>query len=226
MIKKRFATLASATAVALAGCATQTVQDAPTDIVAPSTSPRSAFERDKLAQAQALVRQRRHGEAAEAWELLSLYRPDEPAYEISLRHSRRAADRAASQHLGKARSALAAGNEQLAVKHYLLTLANDPERAEAANELRQIERTRNRRYFLGKPTRLTIGRANDYLTTAPAARIAEPEPDKTPASQDAPPKARPATAEASSDRSALEHAALLERDGEFTEALAMLTRCF
>ncbi len=219
MTKTRLVTLAIVGSVGLSACSGLPPQESQTDVIAPSHPPRSAFERDKLAQAQALARKRRHGEAAEAWELLNLYRPDEPAYEISLRHARQAADRAASQHLGKARSALAAGNEQQAVRHYLLALANDPQRTEAADELRDIERTRNRRYFLGKPTRLTIGRANDYLTTGPAAKpVDTAQTGSKPETRAAPAQAGP------SDRSALEHAALLERDGEFTEALAMLTR--
>ncbi|MCB1954787.1 MAG: tetratricopeptide repeat protein [Rhodocyclaceae bacterium] len=222
MNRPRLIAIALAGSLGLSACSSTPPSSDTAVTLAPASPPQSTFERDSLARAQVLVKQGRHREAAEVWEILHLYRPAEPAYEISLRQSRQSADRAAAQLLDKARAARAAGNEQLAVTYYLQTLASDPERGEAANELRELERTRNRRYFLGKPTRLTLGRANDYLTKGQAAPPTAQEPDE--------PEPETASASASADKPSpsehgtLEHAALLERDGEFTEALAMLTR--
>ncbi len=182
--------------------------------------PQSAFAKRQQARAEKLDRSGSHYEAALLWETLRLYDPDEPAYRARLSRAQAAARRAASRHLGKARAAKAAGNEQAAVRNYLLVLANDPRRKEAAEELRALERIRNRRYFLGKPTRLTLGRNDDYLTSPAAAANAKPK------AQAAPPRDEGTTATDGGefDSHALEHAALLQRNGEFTEALAMLTR--
>lgn len=220
MMKPRLVAIALAGSLGLSACSsTQPINNSAMP-QPPAPAPQSVFERDSLAKAQALVKQGRHREAAELWEILHLYRPAEPAYEISLRQSRQTANRTAARFLDKARTARAAGNEQLAVTNYLQALASDPELGAAATELRALERTRNRRYFLGKPTRLTLGRANDYLTKGQAADTAnletnEPEPKTDSASSD---NSNP------SEHGTLEHAALLEREGEFTEALAMLTR--
>lgn len=210
-------TLAAASALALAACSsTPPAQTSPAR-PAPASASRSAFEQAQLSNAQALERDGRFAEAARLWEVLSLYRPDEGSYAAGLDKARRSAERAASANLAKAHAARSAGNEQLAVKLYLLSLANEPGGAEAAKALRELERARNRRYFLGKPTRLTIGRPDDYLTAKVAT--AEPSVDKDPG-RDAGAQAD----DAAPTRGELEHAALLERDGEFTEALAMLAR--
>ena len=130
------------------------------------------------------------------------------------------AAREASSQLDKARRARADGNEQQAVRRYLLALANDPSRSDAAEGLRELERTRNRRYFLGRSTRVTIGRPDDYLTEPPPkAKVVDPAP--VTAGQVAEDQI-----ETIADSGALEHAALLTRDGAFTEALALLTRYF
>ncbi|MCB1910158.1 MAG: hypothetical protein KDH15_22565 [Rhodocyclaceae bacterium] len=175
----------------------------------------SLFEKRQLARARSSAQAGDHREAAIAWEILALYDPGEPRYRSEMQGARRRAVEEASRQLGNARSARAAGNELAAVRHYLLALANDPALGEAANGLRELERTRNRRYFLGRSTRQTIGRPDHYLTEpAPAAKPASARPARPPAE----------AVETVVDSNALEHAALLRRDGEFTEALALLTR--
>ncbi|MCB1914802.1 MAG: tetratricopeptide repeat protein [Rhodocyclaceae bacterium] len=187
-----------------------------TDAAAGVSRDASPFERRQEQRARQLAKSGSHREAALAWEVLSLFDPSERRYQDEMRSAQRRADAEASSQLGKARRARAAGNERQAVRHYLLALTNDPALERASKELRDLERTRNRRYFLGRSTRLTIGRPDDYLTEPPAPSRPPPRP----------PAPVPQAVDIAPDSNALEHAELLRRDGEFTEALAMLTRYF
>ena len=198
----------------LAGC-----QSAPPPRPEPGQT-RSAptpFEKHHVARAVKLDKQQRHHEAAIEWEILSLYAPGESSYRQKMKAARKSADSGARRHLAKARKALASGNEQRAGKHFLLALSLDPKNAAAAKGLRKLEQTRNRRHFLGRPTRLTIGRKNGYRNGKPTAA--------TQATKQAAPKKIEKSAQAAPrDQGELEHASLLLRDGEYTEALAMLAR--
>lgn len=212
-IDLRYALIAAG--LALCGC-----QSAPT--VAPqteavrSTEPQAGFERERLARARALTRAGRFGEALIEWEILALFNAGEPSYREERERARAAARNGANAHLGRARKALEAGDERQAGEQLLLALSLEPGNIDAARGLRELERTLNRRHFLGRPSRLTMGRNNGYAgSPRPAVQEESPEPE-TPLVD------RGATA--GIERAEREHAAMLIRAGEFTEALAMLAR--
>jgi tetratricopeptide (TPR) repeat protein len=81
-------------------------------------------------------------------------------------------------------------------------LALQPDNVQAADALRNIERERNKRSFLGKPSRFTLTRraTNEAHMAAPG------------------------TARAPRDRNEVEHAAVLGMQGELDEAIALLER--
>ncbi|MCB1893966.1 MAG: hypothetical protein H6945_09340 [Zoogloeaceae bacterium] len=208
-------------AALLAACAGNP-PSSPSGSASATPTPATPFEMRQHARAQAFAQAGSHLEAAQVWEVLALYDPGNARYRNAWRDAERMAKHEASSQLGKARRARAEGNEQQAVRRYLLALANDPARGDAADGLRELERTRNRRYFLGRSTRVTIGRPDDYLTEPPP-------PPKAKAIEPAPVAPEPVAddqVETVADSGALEHAALLTRDGAFTEALALLTRYF
>jgi tetratricopeptide (TPR) repeat protein len=190
----RFITLAAVT-VLLAACAgvppggPQGTSGAGTGS---RNDPVADFELRQREQAVTLERQGKWGEAAQAWEVLAVLRPAE--YRERLAEARRQADVLATERLQRARAELKKGDLDSAEQSYLGVLALQPEQAEAADGLRGIERARNKRDYLGQPSRLT-------LTRKPGARIAPSEQSIE-----------------------LEHAAMLAGQGEYDEAIGMLQK--
>lgn len=150
------------------------------------------FELRQREAAVALERQGRWGEAAQNWEVLTLLRPSE--YRERLAEARRQADLLATERLQRARVEFRKGDLEAAEQSYLGVLALQPEQAEATDGLRGIERLRNKRDYLGQPSRLT-------LTRKPGSRVAPSEQSIE-----------------------LEHATMLAGQGEFDEAIGMLQR--
>lgn len=205
--------LAAAAGLAVAACSTappaQRIEPGPP--AAPAAA--SDFEREWLARARDLARSGSHAEAADAWEILSLYRPAQGDYRRQMENARADAARNAHDHLRRARRALAAGDEQNAARELLRALAAEPDNTEARDRLRALDVVRNQRHYLGRPSRLTIGKRHDFRSPAsPAAPAAKPDLGQS------------APREVETDDAAREHAALLLHDGEFTEALALLAR--
>ncbi|KQU71096.1 MULTISPECIES: lipopolysaccharide assembly protein LapB [unclassified Rhizobacter] len=154
--------------------------------------PVSEFESRQRDQAVALERQGQWGEAVQAWEVLATLRPAQ--YRERLAEARHRADVLATERLQRARAEWKKGDLDAAEQSYLGVLALQPEQAEAADGLRGIERARNKRDYLGQPSRLT-------LTRKPGARIAPSEQSIE-----------------------LEHAVMLSGQGEYDEAIGMLQK--
>jgi hypothetical protein len=111
------------------------------------------FERRLRERADAAARQGRLADAADAWELLTLVRPAEAGYAERLAATRREIEAAAAPHRERARQAGKRGELDAAVAQWLAVLALDPRDAQAADALRAIERERDRRGALARPTR-------------------------------------------------------------------------
>jgi len=150
------------------------------------------FEARQREQAVALERQGRWGEAVQTWEVLALLRPAE--YRERLSEARRQGELLAGERLQRARAELKKGDLDAAEQSYLGVLVLQPEQAEAAEGLRGIERARNKRDYLGQPSRIT-------LTRKGGSRVAPSEQSIE-----------------------LEHAAMLAGQGEYDEAIGMLQK--
>lgn len=163
-------------------------------------SPNAAFEQQQRERAKDLTRQGAFGEAAIAWEVLALLRPDVVEYAENLRRTQSRIEARVAQRMLAADQARRRGEADQAAQLYLHALADDPLNAQAAQALRAIERERNKRNYLGKPSRLTLTR---YAT-------AEAEQSRA--------------ALSSVDRNDLEHASLLMHQSEYAEAIRILER--
>lgn len=166
-------------------------------------SPQSAFEQQHLAQARAQAAQGHLAEAATHWEVLSVLRPSEPSYSAQLAQVRAQIERDARAELSAAKAARQRGAIDEAAQHYLAALALQPDNEAAAEALRAIEREHNRRDHLGRASRLTLG-SRSHKDSLQAGGLT-------------------ATA-LSAQRNDLEHAALLAGQGEFDDAITLLTQ--
>lgn len=193
-------------AMSMAACSTEpTTSTVPTDDNVPTTARASGtpagFEQRLRERALRQGRQGRLAEAATSWEILTVLRPESLDYRERLSETQRLIDTAVPERLQRGAQSLKRGELDAAAAQYLAALALQPDNAHAANALRSIERERNKRSFLGKPSRLTLSRravTDSQITTPhPAAPL---------------------------DRNELEHAALLGAQGEFDEAIALLER--
>ncbi|MCW7539774.1 hypothetical protein OOT46_18220 [Aquabacterium sp. A7-Y] len=128
----------------------------------------AAYEAQLRQRAQAATRQRRLAEAALNWELLTLLRPDVEAYNDRLAETRRQIRGAVADQTRRAEQAQRRGDLERAASHYLAVLALQPELDSAAQALRAIERERNRRNYLGKYSRITLGRRLSAEPAQPA----------------------------------------------------------
>lgn len=177
---------------------------------APAADPAvSRFEQQKQDAALLAQRQGRLAEAALAWEVLTVLRPDNSEYRARLGEVRQAIDRGTAQRMARALSARQRGDAAGAERAYLDVLSLDPRHAGAASALREIEVERNRASVVGKfvqPPNIN-GRSGNGSGTPPAARG----------------QAMPAPAAALPvQRNLLEHASLLAGQGELDSAIAML----
>lgn len=136
-----------------------------------------------------------------SWEILTVLRPESAEYRDRLAETRRLADATFADRLERGAQALRRHDLDAAAAHYLTALSLQPDHAGAADALRGIERERNRRMHLGKPSRLTLTRR--AATEAQMNALAPAVP---------------------LDRNEIEHAALLGTQGEHDEAIALLER--
>ncbi len=191
---------AAVCAAALAGCA------APPPIqgvaASASTASPSAFEQQYRDRASSAQRQGHLADAAIAWEVLTVLRPESREYREALDSTRRQIDAAVAERLPRATQALRRGDLDAATQGYLAVLALQPDSSPAADALRSIERERVKRQQLGRLSRLTLMRRGTE-TTGPS--------DKTPAP-------------VAVDRNELEHATILARQGEIDSAISLLER--
>ncbi len=190
--------------VAMAGCAVAppTSGAFPSASLGPARASPSAFEqqyRDRAASAQ---REGHLADAAIAWEVLTVLRPDAAEYRDALAETRRQIDVSVAERLPRAAAAQRRGDLETATQLYLSVLALQPNSSTAADALRSMERERVKRQQLGRLSRLTLARRGS----------------ETMGSNDKP------VAPAGVDRNELEHAAILARQGEIDSAITLLER--
>ena len=166
-----------------------------------SATSTAGFEQQYRDRAGNALRQGRLADAAIAWEVLTVLRPDSRDYRDALVDTRRQISAAATERLARAAQAQRRGDLDAATQGYLAVLALQPDSIAAADALRGIERERVRRQQLGRPSRLTLTRRGSE-SMAPSDK---PVP-------------------AGVDRNELEHAAILARQGEIDSAIGLLER--
>ncbi len=162
----------------------------------------STFEQQYRDRATNAQRQGRLADAAIAWEVLAVLRPESREYREALADTRRQIDAAVAERLPRAVQAQRRGDLDAATQGYLAVLALKPDSTSAADALRSIERERVKRQQLGRLSRLTLMRRSAEATSPN---------DK-------------AVAPAGVDRNELEHAAILARQGEIDSAISLLER--
>lgn len=200
--------LVLAVAAALTACGTEPtsidsmLDDDGSVTVARGSASSATFEQRLRRRAVSQGRQGRLAESALSWEILTVLRPDARDYRDRLEETRRQIDTAVLDRLQRGSQALKRGESDAAAAQYLAALALQPDNTQAAEALRNVERERNKRVFLGKPSRLTLTRrANNE------AQMAVPGTPKVPL-----------------DRNEVEHAAVLGMQGELDDAIALLER--
>lgn len=194
-------------AVCLAGCGSTppAVPEAPVDVLptpVAADSPHAAFEQRQRDRALTLARQGRLADAAIAWEVLTVLRPEQADYRERLADARRQIDAAVAERLPRAAQAARRGEFDNATQLYLGVLALQPDQAQAADALRALERDRVKRNHLGKYARYTLTRR--------AVSDGEMAPPATPARL--------------AEGNEIEHASMLAGQGDFDDAIALLER--
>lgn len=167
----------------------------------PVQTPVQAFERRQRERALGFAREKRLADAALAWEVLLILRPESSEYRERLAEAQRQIDLSSTDRLSRARQAAQRGDVDAASQQYLAVLALQPGNEQAAEALRMLERDRNKRNYLGKFSRNTLTRR----------AMADAE-------------TKPGNGNAMASRNELEHATLLAGDGEFDDAIALLER--
>lgn len=164
--------------------------------VAPA-SPHPAFEQRQHERALSLTREGRLADAAAAWDVLIVLRPDVATYRERFDDVNRQIDATAAERLTRAAQAARRGEIEGAMQLYLGVLAVEPGHAKAADALRALERERVKRNFIGKYTRFTLTRRS----------ISDGEMKSAPKLE---------------ERNELEHASMLAGQGDFDDAIALL----
>ena len=208
-MSRRLDRLALVAAVAmLAGCASR----APTPPAAEPERPSptvaapaalSGFERQQAERGEAAEAAGRWGEAALAWEVLSLLRPDDAAVRERLARAQAQRAQAVDERRSRAQAAQRRGDGNAAEQAWLELLALKPDDAAAAGALRQIERERNRRSQVGR-----FARPPQIVARRSADSAGPPPPAATDTSRTA--------------NSQREHATMLARQGDLDGAIALL----
>lgn len=143
---------------------------------APAPSPLadglSEFEAQQRVRALIAEDRERWADAAWAWEVLTVLRPEHAPYRHRAAAVQRRIDSAVADQLAQGQSARQRGALDTAAQHYLRALALQPLQAEAADALREIERERNRRLYLGKRSRFTASLR--HALTPPPVRVPAP----------------------------------------------------
>lgn len=151
--------------------------DVPRSAAPPSVA---AFERAQQERALKLAQEGRLAEAESAWEVLALLRPSAVEYRDRLEQTRSRIDSETADHWRKAEQARRRGELDNAQSQYLQVLQLQPDHVAAADALRAIEKERNRRSYLGRLSRVTLGKRGAGGTeVAPVAKPAASAPTAT-----------------------------------------------
>ena len=173
-------------AVGLAACTQVPIAPAPETPSPVMADTRSARSDDPVAQAityrrQLAHKQREAGDLAGAalqWQLLTLLAPDDAEFRKELTAARAAIRQGVATQTQVATAALRSGDTERAANAFLRTLALDPENAEAARGLREIERLKLARIAQDRSAKLKPVDINPAARTgrgqaAPPAEVAE-----------------------------------------------------
>ncbi len=176
----RSAGLVALAMVVLAGCAAPPpAAEAPAPDM-PEAGPAPSPQADGLSEFEARQRVRaliaedreRWAEAAWTWEVLTVLRPAHAPYRQRAALLQQRIATAVAAELERGQAARQRGALDQAATHYLRALAMQPQQAEAGDALRDIERERNRRLYLGKRSRFTASLRN--ALTPPVVRVPAP----------------------------------------------------
>jgi|GEM_PF-1050774 len=156
--------------VILTGCSTpggtgERAADAPPSV---PRGPVGDFELAQFQRAKELEQKGQLAEAAWAWEVLTVLRPQDGGYRDRLASVQAQIDAGVAERLQKAQQAQAKGDLDGATQHYLTALSLQPDNAKAADALRAIEKDRNKRSYLGTPSRITLRRGAEPKPLTPA----------------------------------------------------------
>lgn len=159
-----------ASAALLSACTTTgTVSERAPDAPPPvARGPVGDFELAQFQRAKDLEQKGQWAEAAWAWEVLTVLRPQEPTYRERLLAVQGQIDAGVAERMQKAQQAQSKGDLDGATQHYLTALSLQPDNAKAAEALRAIEKERNKRTYLGTPSRITLRRATEPKPLTPA----------------------------------------------------------
>jgi len=171
------------------------------------------FEAARKEQALQATRQGHLAEAALAWEVLALLRPDRAEYQQQWSAARQTLEQAVTQRLTRAQAARQRGDAGAAERLYLEVLSLSPAHASAAQALRDLETERNRASVVGRF-------AQPFSLQARSGRSTANGPPPMPASRGQ--TAAPGAPAGTSQRNLLEHASLLARQGELDSAITLL----
>lgn len=194
----------------LAGCASRgpapvPTGDAPavTETAAPDVpdAPLQGYERTQAERAASAEAAGQWADAALAWEILSVLRPNDQQVRQRLESARQRIDTLANDRQAAAVAAHRRGDLDGAMQAYLDVLVLDPSRRIAADALRQIERDRTRRSVVGRFARPPAPRRSIEAEMAAAVEPSEP---------------------ARAANSQREHATLLARQGDLDGAIQLL----
>ena len=176
-MRRPSAPLLAAGLLALAGCASAPPSGPAAEHAAPASSGQQEqaigrFEGLQRVRALQLEDEGQWADAAWTWEVLVVLRPAHAPYRERAAALRQRIAAAVAEQLDRAEAALRRGAPDQAATHYLRALALQPDHAQAADALRALERERNRRMYLGKPSRLTIQRRDGMEAAPPRPRSA------------------------------------------------------
>jgi tetratricopeptide (TPR) repeat protein len=155
------------------------------------------FERRHADRARNFARQGRWAEAAYAWEVLVLLRPENAAYRKGLDDARGQIRQMTGERIEKAEAARKSGDARQAEQLYLRVLALDADHAGAIDGLRALEKERSARLNHSR-----VARANGQTMRAP----------------------KPAAPVAYVERRDLDYGVMLFHQGDYGASLATLDK--
>jgi hypothetical protein len=129
--------------------------------------PVRAFEQQQRVRAQAAMQAGRWNDAVWAWDVVLALAPADASAAAQRERAQAAGQALAADRVQRANLARARGESDSAVRLYLEALAADPQRADAANALRQIERNRAPRTSGRMPGRFPMRMAPAASSPAP-----------------------------------------------------------
>jgi tetratricopeptide (TPR) repeat protein len=172
-------TLLAALLAACAGTPTAELPTPQTFSPIPPTARLADFESSYSERAVALSREGRWAEALPLWEILVLLRPDSQDYRAQLERTQEQIGQVVAERLKAADKTRHAGDLERATLQYLRVLSVDPQNADAARALREIEAERVKRAYLLKPRVL----ANRSSAERNGARNSVAQPANDPAGE-------------------------------------------